>query len=200
MEVPQTYDELTEVLRAFKTEKGAASLWPCSTPYPFRTACCPAALVLWRAQQQRHGTNFSNSFYQEDGKVIYGATAEGTRKYLSWLHDLYTENLIDFENMQNRETNPFSDLNAGAAADGTNGYIFSNQPFGGNYSTMAAAQYGDATVTGGRYRMWQRKPVRQFLSMRKTLWWFHRRFCNFDLLSVRRRGGCPEIPGLWLQL
>ena len=144
LEVPQTYDELTEVLRAFKTEKGATE--PMAL---FNTVSLQNGLLsggfgsLAELSANAMGTNFSNSFYQEDGEVIYGATAEGTRKYLSWLHDLYTENLINFENMQNRETNPFSDLNAGYAADGTNGYIFSNQPFGGNYSTMAASQYGD---------------------------------------------------------
>lgn len=145
MEVPQTYDELTEVLRAFKTEKGASEPMALFNTVSLQNGVLSGGFgSLAELSANAMGTNFSNSFYQEDGKVIYGATAEGTRKYLSWLHDLYTENLIDFENMQNRETNPFSDLNAGAAADGTNGYIFSNQPFGGNYSTMAAAQYGDA--------------------------------------------------------
>ena len=144
MEVPQTYDELTDVLRAFKTEKKAAE--PMAL---FNTVSLQNGLLsggfgsLAELSANGMGTNFSNSFYQEDGEVIYGATADGTRKYLSWLHELNEEGLINFENMQNRETNPFSDMNAGYAADGTNGYIFSNQPFGGNYSTMAADQYGD---------------------------------------------------------
>ena len=144
MEVPQTYDELTDVLRAFKTEKKAAE--PMAL---FNTVSLQNGLLsggfgsLAELSANGMGTNFSNSFYQEDGEVIYGATADGTRKYLSWLHELNEEGLINFENMQNRETNPFSDMNAGYAADGTNGYIFSNQPFGGNYSTRAADQYGD---------------------------------------------------------
>ena len=144
MDVPQTYDQLTEVLKAFKTEKGATE--PMAL---FNTVSLQNGLLsggfgsLAELSTNAMGTNFANSFYQEDGQVIYGATADGTRKYLSWLHELYTEGLIDFENMQNRETNPFSDLNAGCAADGTNGYIFTNQPFGGNYSSMAASQYGD---------------------------------------------------------
>ena len=144
MDVPQTYDELTEVLKAFKTEKGASEPMALFNTVSMQNGVLSVGFgSLAELSTNAMGTNFSNSFYQEDGKVIYGATANGTRKYLSWLHDLYTQGLIDFENMQNRETNPFSDLNAGRAADGTNGYIFSNQPFGGNYSTMAAAQYGD---------------------------------------------------------
>ena len=133
MEVPQTYDELTDVLRAFKTEKKAAE--PMAL---FNTVSLQNGLLsggfgsLAELSANGMGTNFANSFYQEDGEVIYGATADGTRKYLSWLHELNEEGLINFENMQNRETNPFSDMNAGYVADGTNGYIFSNQPIGGN--------------------------------------------------------------------
>lgn len=143
MEVPQTYDELTDVLRAFKTEKKAAE--PMAL---FNTVSLQNGLLsggfgsLAELSANGMGTNFANSFYQEDGEVIYGATADGTRKYLSWLHELNEEGLINFENMQNRDVNPFGDLNAGEASRGETGYIFSNQPFGGNYSTMAA-QNGD---------------------------------------------------------
>lgn len=145
MEVPQTYDELTEVLRAFKTEKGASEPMALFNTVSLQNGLLSGGFgALAELSANAMGTNFSNSFYQEDGRVVYGATTDGIRKYLSWLHELYEEDLIDFENMQNRETNPFSDLNAGNAANGTNGYIFSNQPFGGNYSTMAADQYGDS--------------------------------------------------------
>lgn len=139
MDVPQTYDELTEVLRAFKTEKGATE--PMSL---FNTVSMQNGLLmggfgsLAELSSNGMGSDFAAAFYQEDGNVIYGATADGTRKYLSWLHKLNEEGLINFENMQNRETNPFSDLNAGAASDGSTGYIFTNQPFGGEYSNMSA--------------------------------------------------------------
>lgn len=138
MDVPQTYDELTEVLRAFKTEKGATE--PMSL---FNTVSMQNGLLmggfgsLAELSSNGMGSDFAAAFYQEDGNVIYGATADGTRKYLSWLHKLNEEGLINFENMQNRETNPFSDLNAGAASDGSTGYIFMNQPFGGEYSNMS---------------------------------------------------------------
>ncbi len=144
LEVPQTYEELTDVLRAFKTEKGATE--PMSL---FSTVSLQNGLLMGgfgasaELSANAMGTNYANSFYQVDGEVVYGATQEGTRKYLSWLHDLYEEELINFENMQNRETNPFGELNATAAANGSTGYIFSNQPFGGNYSAMAASQFGD---------------------------------------------------------
>ena len=143
MDVPETYDELTEVLRAFKTEMGATE--PMSL---FNTVSLTNGLLsggfgsMAELSADAAGSGL-NGYYQVDGTVVYGATADGTRKYLSWLHELYEEDLINFDNMISRETNPFSDLNATEAADGSTGYIFSNQPFGGNYSTMAASQYGD---------------------------------------------------------
>jgi putative aldouronate transport system substrate-binding protein len=145
LEVPETYDELTDVLRAFKTEKGASEPMALFNTVSMQNGILMGGFgSLAELSANGMGTDFGSSFYQEDGKVIYGATADGTRKFLSWLHLLYTEGLIDFDNMQSRETNPFSDLNAGTASDGTNGYIFTNQPFGGEYSNMAAQNGDDA--------------------------------------------------------
>ena len=144
MEVPTTYDELTKVLEAFKSEKNCAE--PMSL---YNTVSMNDGLLMGgfgsMAELSTNGLsgNALNGYYQEDGHVIYGATADGTRKFLSWLHMLYEKGLIDFENMQNRMINPFSELTAVACAQGDTGYMFSNQPFGGNYSVMAASDYGD---------------------------------------------------------
>ena len=138
MEVPQTYDELTEVLRAFKSEKGATE----ALALPNTVNCNNGVLMggfgsLAELSANGMGVDYGASFYQEDGTVIYGATAEGTHKYLSWLNQLYNEGLISMDNMQAREMNPFSQYNAGMASDGTNGYMFNMQPFGGMYSGMS---------------------------------------------------------------
>ena len=144
MEVPTTYDELTKVLEVFKSEKNCAE--PMSL---YNTVSMNDGLLMGgfgsMAELSTNGLsgNALNGYYQEDGHVIYGATADGTRKFLSWLHMLYEKGLIDFENMQNRMINPFSELTAVACAQGDTGYMFSNQPFGGNYSVMAASDYGD---------------------------------------------------------
>ena len=79
----------------------------------------------------------------EDGQVKFGYLEDGFTEYVTLLHDWYEKGLIDFENMQNRMINPFSELTAVACAQGDTGYMFSNQPFGGNYSVMAASDYGD---------------------------------------------------------
>ena len=150
MEVPTTYDELTKVLEAFKSEKNCAE--PMSL---YNTVSMNDGLLMGgfgsMAELSTNGLsgNALNGYYQEDGHVIYGATADGTRKFLSWLHMLYEKGLIDFENMQNRMINPFGELTAVACAQGDTGYMFSNQPFGGNYSVMAASDYGDPGCTWG---------------------------------------------------
>lgn len=140
LDVPQTYDELTEVLKAFKTEKGAKEPMSLYSTINMQNGLLQGGFgSMAELSTNGMGGSALSGYYQEDGEVIYGATAEGTRKYLSWLHELYEENLINFENMQLRETNPFSDYNAGEAASGETGYIFNNQPFGGVYSDQAAA-------------------------------------------------------------
>lgn len=144
LEVPTTYDELTDVLRAFKTEKEASE--PMAL---YNTISMAHGLLMGgfgsMAELSTNGlaTGPLNAYYQIDGEVIFGATQNGTRDFLSWLHKLYEENLINFENMQNRYTDPFGELTATASANGSTGYMFSNQPFGGNYSVMAADQFGD---------------------------------------------------------
>ena len=144
LDVPTTYDELTKVLEAFKTEK--ACLEPMSL---YNTVSMSDGLLMGgfgsMAELSTNGLsgNALNGYYQEDGSVVYGATADGTRKFLSWLHTLYEKGLIDFENMQNRMVNPFGELTAIACAKGATGYMFSNQPFGGNYSVLAASDYDD---------------------------------------------------------
>ena len=139
MDVPQTYDQLTEVLRAFKTEKGATEALALPNTVNVNNGVLMGGFgSLAELSANGMGVDYGASFYQEDGEVVYGATAEGTRKYLSWLNELFSEGLISMDNMQAREMNPFSQYNAGMAADGTNGYMFNMQPFGGMYNAMSA--------------------------------------------------------------
>lgn len=138
MEVPQTYEELTEVLRAFKTEKGATEALALPNTVNVNNGVLMGGFgSLAELSANGMGVDYGASFYQEDGQVIYGATAEGTRKYLSWLNSLCEEGLISMDHMQAREMNPFSEYNAGMASNGTNGYMFNMQPFGGMYNGMS---------------------------------------------------------------
>ena len=138
LEVPETYDDLETVLTAFKDEKGATE------PLALYSSIVPENGTLIGG----FGSNavlasdtmssIVDAFYQVDGEVIYGATADGTREYLSYLNKLNGQGLINFENMTKRDRNPFGDLNAAACANGQVGYMFNNQPFGGVYGGMSS--------------------------------------------------------------
>ena len=79
LDVPTTYDELTDVLTAFKNEKGAIE--PMSL---FNTVSMQNGLLMGgfgsmaELSANAMGTDFAASFYQEDGKVVYGATQDGS--------------------------------------------------------------------------------------------------------------------------
>jgi putative aldouronate transport system substrate-binding protein len=91
LETPETYDELHDVLTAFKEQKGA-----------------DAALILNYAATginnglvQGYGINGlvadaanSEPFYQVDDQVVYGPIQPEFKEYLTMVHDWYAEGLI----------------------------------------------------------------------------------------------------------
>lgn len=89
MEVPQTPDEVYEVLKAFKEQKGAEA--------PFTLTCS------WWLKQigLNHGLLTSpfglvkTNFYQVDGVAHYGFYEQEYKDVLAWLNKLYTEGLLD---------------------------------------------------------------------------------------------------------
>lgn len=86
--LPQTADDLYEVLKAFKEEKGASA---------------PLSTTLWWLKEiaVQHGILTSpfglvrGGFYQVDGKVHYGYAEEEYKGVLEFLHKLYDEGLLD---------------------------------------------------------------------------------------------------------
>ena len=186
MDVPETYDELTDVLEAFKTEKGATEAMSLFNTVNLQNGVLMGGFgATAELSANGMGSDFSSSYFQEDGQVVFGATAEGTRKYLSWLHSLYEDNLINFENMQARDVNPFSDLNAGAAANGSTGYIFTNQPFGGEYSKMAKEQFGDENCN-----WW---PVRDVAEEKGQAIDFYEEVNLIDMTALAVTSDCDEV-------
>lgn len=106
LDVPETYDELHDVLKAFKEKKGA-----------------DAALVLNYAATginnglvQGYGINglvadaaMSEPYYQVDDTVMYGPIQPEFKEYLAMVHDWYEEGLIwqdfmSFTDFQNPPT------------------------------------------------------------------------------------------------
>lgn len=82
-EVPVTYDDWYDVLKAFKTELGIES--------PF--------YMYYDSTNQNNsflaGYNTARAFFQEDGVVKYGPIESGFEEYISMLAKWYSEGLID---------------------------------------------------------------------------------------------------------
>lgn len=136
LEVPQTYDDLFEVLSAFKTEKGATEplmLFNTIAPSNGNLIGGFGSMAVLSTAELGDATT---GCYQIDGEVRYGAIEDGTRKFLSYLHKLYDAGLIDFETMMNRERNPFADETLGRATRGEVGFMYNDTPFGGVYGSM----------------------------------------------------------------
>jgi len=88
LELPQTPDELYEVLKAFKEEKGASV--PMSAGGWWLTAFGLGHGLLTSPFGLAKG-----QFYQMDGKVHYGYAEEAYKDVLAYVNKLYTEGLLD---------------------------------------------------------------------------------------------------------
>lgn len=138
MTVPTTYDELHDVLTAFKVEKGAEEpMLMYNTIVPDLDGLLIGGYGTNAVLSDQTMGDAIKGYYQVDGTVLYGATQEGTREFLRMLNQFKNEGLINFENMLKREGNPFADITAGYAANGVTGYFHNNQPFGGVYGGMS---------------------------------------------------------------
>lgn len=83
MDVPVTYDDMHDVLTAFKTELGLTHAYQLSSlGYSILGNCMMA------------GYNTSQTWYQIDGEAIYGPVTENFKKYLQTMNQWYEEGLI----------------------------------------------------------------------------------------------------------
>lgn len=90
LEVPETYDELEEVLKAFKEKKNAYAPISIGKKGTMETSHALSA-----------GYGVLESYQQVDGNVIYGPMEDGWREYLTMLNRWYEEGLIDPDFMTN---------------------------------------------------------------------------------------------------
>ena len=91
LEAPETYDELHDVLTAFKEKKGADAA----------LALNYAATGINNGLVQGYGINglvadaaMSEPYYQIDDKLMYGPIQPEFKEYLTMVHDWYQEGLI----------------------------------------------------------------------------------------------------------
>ena len=99
MDKPETLDQFLEMLKSFKSEKGASE--------PFTLLGTGVSEPLGAT----FGTN-PNSVVVEDGQVAYGPITDGTKEYLKLMNQMYNEGLIssDFVSYTESETKPPEDV------------------------------------------------------------------------------------------
>ena len=119
LEVPQTADELYEVLKAFKEEKGAEVPFSAGS-YWFRNVGIEHGIFTSPFGLVKAG------FYQVDGTVHYGYAEEEYKGVLEYLNKLYTEGLLD-PNFQTIDDNAvranIMNGQAGVTVGNTGGYM-----------------------------------------------------------------------------
>ncbi|MBO7742909.1 extracellular solute-binding protein [Paenibacillus sp. MWE-103] len=137
--MPETIDDWTATLRAFKEKKGAAApLSFVSKPRFFNESGNGAFIGAF-------GVN--RGFYQEDGKIIFGPAEPGFKDYLSLFHDWYAEGLID----KNAATADSKALDSNIAS-GATGATVGNAGGGiGKWQPLAQANDPKAVLVAAPY-------------------------------------------------
>ena len=99
MEVPTTLDEFTEVLRAFKTKDPNGNGKQDELPMSWCGALY-STFNTWDYGLNWLGDSFgvpagSDLLNVTDGKATFVASTEEYKEFIKWLHELYTEGLLD---------------------------------------------------------------------------------------------------------
>lgn len=92
--MPETVDELTEILRAFR-DGDADGDGDATNEVPYEvvlTDFWQQAFSFWGIPETTNYVSIS-----DDGQVRFNATMDGYREALEWMHMLYTEGLVDPE-------------------------------------------------------------------------------------------------------
>lgn len=90
LDMPATADELTEVLRAFKNSDPNGNYQQDEIPLGF--------LGMWELRFLGHAFGIvDNDYYvrEQDGTVTSSLTSDENRAFLTWLHQLWEEGLLD---------------------------------------------------------------------------------------------------------
>ncbi len=88
LEMPETADDLYEVLKAFKEEKNADVPFSLTAGFLNWQGCCQGVLTS--------PFGLPNTYwYVQDEKIHFGYAEESYRELLEWLHKLYVEGLLD---------------------------------------------------------------------------------------------------------
>ena len=120
LETPTTAEELTEVLRAFKTGDPNRNGKADEIPLTF--------IGMWELRFLGHAFGlYDNDYYlhAEDGQVVSGLRTDACRSFLTWLNQLWTENLLDHQGFITMDSlRQITDANAAIPY----GVLLSNSP------------------------------------------------------------------------
>lgn len=109
LEVPETYDQMTEVLKAFK------SAYDCSSTIYMNSQCYITGLSDGydiTAFPADGGVETVMPYYVDNGTVYSSLNSDGFKEYLSMLNNWYEQGFID-PDFSSIEYNPFSDYLSG---------------------------------------------------------------------------------------
>ena len=99
LETPKTAEELTEVLRAFKNDDPNGNYQHDEIPLTF--------IGMWELRFLAHAFGIiDNDWYvaEKDGTVTSFLTTEENRMFLTWLHQLWEEELLDHSGFTNTDS------------------------------------------------------------------------------------------------
>ena len=144
LDVPETIDEWTTVLRAFKEQKGAKSPLTISTSH----------LTSWGPFIGAYDTYAG--LYIRDGKVVYGPTDDSFKDFLTQFNAWFSEGLLDADfatvdgaTMQSNILNGVSGATYGSCGSGIGKW-------------MAAAPNDTFNLTGAKYPVLNKGDKPQF--------------------------------------
>ena len=99
LQEPTTAEELTEVLRAFKTKDPNGNRNRDEVPLAF--------LGMWDLRFLGHAFGMTDNDYYisvRDGKAVSSLTTDENRAFLTWLHMLWEEGLLDHQGFSTADT------------------------------------------------------------------------------------------------
>ena len=122
-EIPETYDELHDVLAAFKEQLGVQEPLYLDPSGVFQDNLLAAGFGV--AIMTRSGMHQTMPFYQIDGQVHYGIIEEGFRDYITMMHQWYEEGIIGVDFASNYESR-HGDYTAVVASNDTGVFLGAN--------------------------------------------------------------------------
>lgn len=131
---PTTYEELTEILLAFKTEFDLSDpIWVGNSGFSDDSALIG-------------GYDVTNGFYQIDGTVHYGPLETGFEAYLTMMHDWYETGILNYDFIS-YDDNPNSPDNEALKYSGQAGMHYSSGSSMDNYNNDSTSEDADFYLT-----------------------------------------------------